>query len=84
MDTPKLQPITNKIKHNNSNTNNNPHANEGSAGNNYGGNARFNNNGGGGGNGPSVNEGPNQAYGSGEWKVKSFLSDEEQSCGKCV
>ncbi|XP_011209275.2 serine-rich adhesin for platelets isoform X2 [Bactrocera dorsalis] len=66
MDTPKLQPITNKAKHNSGNANNSAPDNEGSTGNNYGGSARFNNNSGGNGSNVIGSDVSNQSVGSNE------------------
>ncbi|XP_018785259.1 PREDICTED: uncharacterized protein LOC108966685 isoform X2 [Bactrocera latifrons] len=78
MDTPKLQPITNKAKHNSGNANNSIPDNEGSTGNNYGG-ARFNNNSGNGSNviGSDVSNlpvGSNERYNYGATPRRDFIA----------
>lgn len=73
MDTPKLQPITNKVKHNSGNTNNSAQGNEVATGNNYGGSARFNNIGDG--NNPYINgsDVSNHSFVSAEWVVMFII-----------
>ncbi|XP_039952223.1 FK506-binding protein 5 isoform X2 [Bactrocera tryoni] len=64
MDIPKLQPITNKAKHNSGNANNSVPDNEGSTGNSYGGSTHFNNNSGGNGSNVNGSDVSNQSFGS--------------------